>query len=23
VSTKHITDIFGVNHWTDSEDFIN
>jgi nuclear GTP-binding protein len=23
VATKHITDIFGINHWTDSEDFIN
>lgn len=22
VQTKHITDIFGVNHWADSEDFL-
>ena len=22
VATKHITDIFGVHSWTDSEDFI-
>jgi len=22
VAKKHITDIFGVHHWVDSEDFI-
>lgn len=22
VATKHITDIFGIQHWTDAEDFI-